>query len=271
VTANRVPLVWVDAFSDGPFTGNPAAVLLLEREAPEDAMQSLAFELGLSETAFVWPDVGGFSLRWFTPVTEVELCGHATLAAAHVLSSAGLLEGASVRFSTKSGWLEATVDGGEIEIDLPAQVPSAVDVPAELATRWPTLAAASGRFDLVVELESEEAVRRADPREVALATLPYRGVSITARGDTADYVLRFFAPRVGVPEDPVTGSAQCLLGPYWARVLGKSRLAAVQLSSRRGILGVRVDGTRVGVAGRAATVLSGTLSADAARRLVADS
>ncbi len=283
VTFPRVPLFWVDAFCEGPFTGNPAAVCVLERPAPEDAMQSLAFEIGLSETAFVWPEAGGFGLRWFTPVAEVDLCGHATVATAHALGGVGRLEGGRACFSTKSGVLEATVDGDEVEIVLPAEVPSPVDPPAALAARWPVVRAAAGRFDLLVELESEEAVRAVDPAAVELTSLPYRGIAVTAGGGGAagevapgrsagdaapDYVLRFFAPRVGVPEDPVTGSAQCLLGPYWAGALGRSRLRALQLSARRGVLRVRVDATRVGLAGRAVTLLSGEIVGEAARRLV---
>jgi PhzF family phenazine biosynthesis protein len=269
VSGDEVPLVWVDAFSGGPFTGNPAAVCLLERPAPDVAMQSLAFELGLSETAYVWPQGGDFGLRWFTPAAEVDLCGHATVAAAHALAGAGRLHGGRARFSTRSGWLEAVVDGEETEIDLPAEAPVAVEPPSELAARWPVVGAATGRFDLLVELEDEAAVRRVDPGAVDLAGLPYRGISVTARGDAADYVLRFFAPRVGVPEDPVTGSAQCLLGPYWARTLGATRLRAAQLSARTGALSVRVDATRVGVAGRAVTILTGAVTGPAARRLLA--
>jgi PhzF family phenazine biosynthesis protein len=272
VSGDGVPLVWVDAFSAGPFTGNPAAVCLLERPAPESAMQSLAFELGLSETAFVWPEPedGGFRLRWFTPLAEVDLCGHATVATAHVLSATGRLDGGRVRFATKSGWLEASVDGGEVEIDLPAEVPSPVEPPHALATRWPVVRAATGRFDLLVELESEDALRRVEPSVPALADLPYRGISATAAGSGgADYVLRFFAPRVGVPEDPVTGSAQCLLGPYWASLTGRTRLEALQLSPRGGALRVRVEGDRVKVGGRASTIIVGEVTGEAARRLIA--
>jgi predicted PhzF superfamily epimerase YddE/YHI9 len=281
-----VPIVWVDAFADGPFTGNPAAVCLLEHPAPEEAMQSLAFEIGLSETAFVWPREDGFGLRWFTPAAEVDLCGHATVAAAHALAGAGRLDAGRARFATKSGWIEATVDGDQIEIDLPGEVPRPVDVPAALAARWPVLRAATTRFDLLVELESEKAVRDLDPAAVDLASLSHRGVAVTARADAggdagargdvgaragadADYVLRFFAPRVGVPEDPVTGSAQCYLGPYWAAALGRVQLCAAQLSQRRGVLRVQVRGTRVGVTGRAVTVLRGEVTGDAAVSLSA--
>lgn len=264
------PLVWVDAFCDRPYGGNPAAVCLLDAPAPAGAMQSLAFELGLSETAFVWPTADGFSLRWFTPVAEVALCGHATVAAAHALVTAGRVGGGGpVRFHTESGELVATVDAGYVEIDLPAESPAGCDPPTVLAERWPVVAAATGRFDLLVELADDVAVRtlRPDPADIAaLAALAHRGVIVTARTSGAasdvgvDYVLRYFAPRVGVPEDPVTGSAQCLLGPYWARVLGRTRLRARQLSARGGALAVTVDGPRVRIGGKAVTVLSGTLS-----------
>jgi predicted PhzF superfamily epimerase YddE/YHI9 len=283
----RVPLVWVDAFADGPFTGNPAAVCLLDRPAGEAAMQSLAFELGLSETAFVWPEGTDFGLRWFTPLAEVDLCGHATVAAARALYDSGRLRTGRARFTTNSGLLEATVDGEEVEIDLPAEVASPVGVPPSLRSRVPAVRAATGRFDLLVELEDEDAVRRVDPATLDLGSLPYRGIAFSARGGTpvdhravgerADYVLRFFAPRVGVPEDPVTGSAQCLLGPYWADALGRSTLRAVQLSGRGGTLRVRVGGRRssaragdgrVGVAGRTSTVLAGHVTGEAASRLL---
>lgn len=267
MTAGSAPLFWVDAFCDGPFTGNPAGVCLLDRPAPEPAMQSLAFELGISETAFVWPEDGAFSLRWFTPVAEVDLCGHATVAAAHALATSGRLADRRARFATRSGWVEATVEGDEVEIDLPAEPAEPADVPDVLAARWPVVRAATGRFDLLVELEDEEAVRRVDPEAVDLGVLPFRGISVTARGAGVDYVLRFFAPQVGVPEDPVTGSAQCLLGPYWAAALGRTRLRVVQLSARRGALGVRVAGERVAVAGRAQTILTGEVTGEAARRL----
>lgn len=269
-----VPLYWVDAFCDRPYGGNPAAVCLLSSPAPVDAMQSLAFELGLSETAFVWPCPEGFSLRWFTPRAEVDLCGHATVAAAHALTAAGWLgDRHQVRFDTKSGALGATVEGDHVEIDLPAETPAPCDAPQVLTARWPVVAAASGRFDLLVEVADEAAVRDATVDLAGIAALSYRGVIVTARAQStgptgADYVLRFFAPRVGVPEDPVTGSAQCLLGPYWRTALGRSSLRARQLSARGGALDVLVEGTRARIGGRAVTVLSGTLShavADALR------
>lgn len=270
-TGVSVPLLWVDAFSERPYGGNAAAVCLLDAPAPAPAMQSLAFEMGLSETAFVWPVDDGFSLRWFTPLAEVDLCGHATLAAAHALATEGRLDGApTLRFLTRSGELLATVGPDSVEIDLPAEEPAACEVPAFLAARWPALAAATGRFDLLVEVPDARAVRELAPDLPQIAALPYRGVIVTAPAagadesgpdePGADYVLRYFAPCVGVPEDPVTGSAQCVLGPYWAAALGRTRLRARQLSARGGVLDVTLAGARVRIGGRATTVLSGVLS-----------
>jgi PhzF family phenazine biosynthesis protein len=269
--APEVPVVWVDAFTDRPFGGNPAAVCLLEHPASTDVMQAVAFELGLSETAFVWPEADGFRLRWFTPATEVDLCGHATVAAAHALRAAGRVAGtAPVGFHTRSGLVSASFDDGRIELDLPADAVTSADPPAALADRWPVTATTVGRSDLVVEVADADTVRSVVAPLEVIAALPYRGVIVTARGDPGsgtDYVLRFFAPAVGVPEDPVTGSAQCTLGPYWADRLGRTRLEAAQLSPRGGRLGVTVAGDRVGVAGTAVTVLVGALTGDAGGRL----
>ncbi|MHB1584606.1 MAG: PhzF family phenazine biosynthesis protein [Acidimicrobiales bacterium] len=272
----EVPLWWVDAFGDGPFTGNPAAVCLLERPADERWMQRLATELHLSETAYVWPvdgsdagaDGGGErSLRWFTPAAEVDLCGHATLAAAHALSEAGrAADGSILRFRTRSGLLVADVAGPMVSIDLPADSPRPLDRPGGTGTDRPPfglpaepVAYALGRTDLVVELGDAAEVAAAEPDLGSIAAAPYRGVIVTAAGgpDGADYVLRFFGPAVGVPEDPVTGSAQCVLAPYWAARLGRSRFAVRQLSLRGGWLEVVLAGDRVRLAGRAATVLTG--------------
>lgn len=287
-TPDRVPMFWVDAFSEEPFGGNPAAVCLLERPAPEPAMQALALELGLSETAYVWPDGGELSLRWFTPAAEVDLCGHATVAAAHALRSSGRVDGtAPVRFRTRSGVLSATfAPQDRVVIDLPADTARPVEPPPALARAWPVRSAAAGRTDLLLELPDAGAVREACPMEAEIAALDVRGVIVTAAGDAggapggdagapggaapagADYVLRFFAPRVGVPEDPVTGSAQCLLGPFWAERLGRHELEARQLSARGGALHVTVGGERVGVGGRAVTILEGAVSGRAAQRLL---
>lgn len=268
---DAIPLVWVDAFCEEPFSGNPAAVCLLERPAPEGAMQALARELGLSETAFVWPRGAAYDLRWFTPEVEVDLCGHATVAAAHALVEAGAVEGPEVVFATRSGILTAAVDGvaGVVTIDVPAEEPVSCEPPGSLGARWSVARAATGRFDLLIELADADAVRAVDAATPLLADVERRGVIVTARGGPggADYVLRFFGPRVGVAEDPVTGSAQCLLGPYWAAALGRTELRAAQLSRRGGSLGVCVAGERVRVSGSAVTVVAGHVVGAAARRL----
>lgn len=264
-----VPVVWVDAFCDHPFGGNPAAVCLLEEPAPAEAMQSLAFELGLSETAFVWPVADGYSLRWFTPAAEVDLCGHATVATAHALRTSERAVAGTLRFHTRSGILTAEVETRRVVLDLPADPPSPVEPSSDLPARWAVQATAIGRSDLVVELPDADAVRAVDAGDAGVVAHRYRGVIVTAPGDgsgpdSCDYVLRFFAPAVGVPEDPVTGSAQCTLGPYWASRLGRSELLAVQLSARGGVLHVAMAGERVRLAGHAVTVLEGTVTGRAA-------
>ena len=281
-TSSRSPsaVLWqVDAFADRPFTGNPAAVCLLPAPRDEAWMQAVAAEMNLSETAFVTasPDeLRVFSLRWFTPATEVELCGHATLAAAWTLWESGVLPaGEPARFDTASGRLtvEQRPDGW-LEMDFPATPPE----PWSDAPRA-AVAAALGlgeddlvglhrsRFDLVVEVGSARTVRRLAPRLDLVAGLPARGVIVTARGDGpgdgdgADFVSRFFGPAVGVPEDPVTGSAHCALAPFWAARLGKDEMTGYQASRRGGTVRVRLapDG-RVRLAGRAVTVLMGEIA-----------
>lgn len=260
-----LPLLWVDAFADGPFTGNPAAVVLLERPAPDAWMQRVAAELGLSETAFVVPREGDFDLRWFTPTTEVDLCGHATLASAHALWHAGRLPPeARARFHTRSGPLRAVRADDLVWIDLPALPPTSQE------TSLPGLTEALGaeprgvyrsRFDVLVELDDADAVRALRPDPAALARLAARGVIVTAHADEpgTDFVSRFFAPSVGVPEDPVTGSAHCVLAPFWARRLGRPTLTARQVSPRGGTLRLRLEDGRVHLGGRAVTVLEAHL------------
>lgn len=265
-----VPVVWVDAFSDRPFGGNPAAVCMLEAPAPEEAMQSLAFELGLSETAFAWPEGDGYSLRWFTPAAEVDLCGHATVATAHALVTTGRVAAGPVRFHTKSGLLTAEPATGRIVLDLPADPPVPVPAPAGVPAGWPVRSTWAGRFDLVIELPDVMALRAVRASDAAPVASRHRGLIVTAPGaeGDADYALRFFAPAVGIAEDPVTGSAQCTLGPYWSARLGRAELTAVQLSPRRGVLFVAVAGDRVRVGGRAVTVLEGAVSGRAAELLL---
>jgi len=250
----------VDAFTDKPFTGNPAAVCVLP-EPKEDAwMQNVAREMNLSETAFLLKQEDGFRLRWFTPAVEVELCGHATLASAHILWETGLLSpGEPARFHTLSGLLTATRRGDEIELDFPATPDEPAEAPAGLAE---ILGAAprnfrSSRYDHLVELESEELVRNLRPDFTRLKALPVRGIMVTSRASTPgfDFVSRFFGPAVGIDEDPVTGSAHCCLGPYWSQRLGKTELVAYQASARGGVVGVTIAGERVRLRGKTVTVM----------------
>jgi len=259
-------IVQVDAFTSTLFAGNPAAVCLLEDAAGEEWMQRVAAEMNLSETAFLRRrQDGGYELRWFTPVCEVELCGHATLASAHVLWEDGhLATGEVARFYTMSGRLTAERRHGWIEMDFPAERAEHATAPSEV---WKAVGAVPiwvgrNRFDYLIELESEEAVRELQPDFGRLRQIVARGFIVTARASTpgVDFVSRFFAPSVGVPEDPVTGSAHCCLAPYWAKKLGKEELIACQASARGGTVKVRWQGgDRVVLAGEAVTVLRGEL------------
>ena len=264
-----IPLLQVDAFSERPFAGNPAAVCLLDGPGDAGWMQSLASEMNLSETAFLHPEGGGYALRWFTPVAEVELCGHATLASAHALWETGRVAGGgAIDFATLSGTLSATRDGDWIVLDFPATAPEAADAPAGLAEALGVAPGWTGRsrFDWFVEVASPGDVAAARPDMAALAALEGRGVILTAAGgrDGADVTSRYFAPAYGIPEDPVTGSAHCALGPFWSERLGRARLVCHQASARGGILRVETRGDRVLLGGRAVTVLEGHLTAGAA-------
>jgi PhzF family phenazine biosynthesis protein len=220
--------------------------------------------MNLSETAFLVPRADGFDLRWFTPATEVDLCGHATLASAHVLWETGRLKLQKVaRFHTRSGLLTATRRAGLIELDFPADPTTPEPPPAVLrdALGIELLSVAKGRFDYLVEVENESVLRAIAPDFALLARLPVRGVAVTSRSDSSqyDFVSRFFAPAAGIDEDPVTGSAHCALGPYWGARLGKSDLTAYQASARGGVLYLRLEGEHVFIAGHAVTVLRGEL------------
>ena len=260
-------IVQVDAFTREPFGGNPAAVCVLPRPADPAWMQRVAGEMNLAETAFlVGRGSGAYDLRWFTPTVEVDLCGHATLAAAHVLWEDGHLpRDAAARFHTRSGRLSAVRRGGWIEMDFPAEPAEPVPAPAGLADALGVepIHVGRNRFDHLVELDSERTVRRLAPDLRGLGALPVRGVIVTARGEAGeiDFVSRFFAPRAGVDEDPVTGSAHCCLGPYWFGRLGRNPLTGWQASARGGLVRVRVAGDRVRLSGQAVTVLRGELLA----------
>jgi PhzF family phenazine biosynthesis protein len=257
----RLPIFRVDAFVlDRPFSGNPAAVVPLEGWLDDDTLRGLAAENNLSETAYFIPGDGVLPLRWFTPATEVDLCGHATLASAHVLFRHLGARGDRVVFSSRAGDLAVSRDGERLALDFPARPAAPVAPPGGLAAALgarpvETLSA----VDLLVVLETEEEVRAAAPDLAALGRLPHRAVIVTAPGREVDFVSRFFAPKVGVPEDPVTGSAHCTLIPYWSRRLGRPSLRARQLSPRGGELACEDRGDRVTIAGRARTTLEGTI------------
>ncbi len=257
-------IVQVDAFTDTPFRGNPAAVCLVPEPQTDLWMQLVAREMNLSETAFLHRQKDGFSLRWFTPTVEVDLCGHATLASAHVLWEDGhLTPDTQARFHTRSGLLTADRRGAWIEMDFPAKREEPVPAPPGLAEALGVTPKYVGRnqFDYLVEVEAEEAVRSLKPDHTALAKLPVRGVIVTSRAATHefDFVSRFFAPGSGIPEDPVTGSAHCALGPFRAARLGKKELVAYQAAPRGGVVRVRLADDRVLLGGQAVTVLRGEL------------
>jgi PhzF family phenazine biosynthesis protein len=258
------PLLQIDAFTDRPFAGNPAAVCLLPGPRDDGWMRQVGAEMNLSETAFLCQEADGYRLRWFTPKVEVDLCGHATLASAHALWETGLLRPEEeARFHTRSGLLTVVRDGEWMEMDFPAKPPAPAAAPPGLAEALGAAPRYVGRnqFDYLVEVESEEALRALAPDVARLAALPVRGVIVTARATTPgfDFVSRFFAPAAGVNEDPVTGSAHCCLGPFWRERLGRNEMRAYQASARGGVVGVRVAGERVVLRGQAVTVLRGEL------------
>jgi PhzF family phenazine biosynthesis protein len=249
----------IDAFTNRPFAGNPAAVCVLPAPRDDAWMQRVAREMNLSETAFLEPDGGAFSLRWFTPSAEVDLCGHATLASAHALWENGVLQkNESAKFQTKSGTLTCRRDGEWIEMDFPALKIERSDAPFALAEGLGTMPVFVGRTSLnwLVEVADEKSVRELRPDFRRLAELPVQGICVTARSDAHefDFVSRFFAPACGIDEDPVTGSAHCALGPYWAEKLGRNDLVGFQASERGGIVRAGARGDRVLLGGQAVTV-----------------
>lgn len=260
----KLPLFQVDAFTDRQFAGNPAAVCLLDEPGDPAWMQDVACEMNLAETAFLSKQADGYSLRWFTPAVEVDLCGHATLASAHVLWEQGYLPAATqARFHTKSGLLTAKRQGDWIELDFPAKPAEPVEIPPGLAEALgvPAVSMGMSQYDCLVEVESEAAVRALRPDIAKLATIPMRGMIVTSLASTPgyDFVSRFFAPSAGLSEDPVTGSAHCVLAPFWGKRLGRDELVGYQASARGGVVRVRLDGERVHLGGQAVTVLRGEL------------
>lgn len=260
-------IVQVDAFTNQPFKGNPAAVCVMDGPADEDWMQKVALEMNLSETAFLYPLNGGYSLRWFTPGAEVELCGHATLASAHVLFGDGHVPSdGSIRFVTRhSGELLVTRAGNRLQMDFPVLPVTKAEVPEglqdALGAKIVEAGSTQSESKLIVELESAEQLRRADLDMAFISRLKHWGICITATGDGEyDFISRFFAPRFRVNEDPATGSAQCALVDYWGRKLNKSHFRAYQASQRGGEFYLQLKGDRCLIGGEAVTTMRGQLT-----------
>lgn len=251
----------VDAFTDRVFGGNPAAVCPLEAWLPDHLLQSIAAENNLAETAFFVAEADGYRLRWFTPVAEVDLCGHATLASADVLFRILGYTSPSVRFHTRSGVLEVARHGDVYAMDFPVTMPVPCDPVAVLNTSLGLTPVQTLKgFDYVAVVETEAQVRALAPDFAQMATLDLRGVVVTAKGDRADFVSRFFAPALGINEDPVTGSAHCELAPYWAGILGKTTMRAEQLSARGGSVGCELRGDRIILTGQAAHYMTAQIT-----------
>ena len=252
-----IPFFQVDAFAEAPLTGNPAAVMPLDKWLADDVMQAIASENNLAETAFTVPAQSGdvdFHLRWFTPTVEIKMCGHATLAAAHIL-----LHGERVRFDTLSGILSVERNGDRLELDMPAAPVEPTAMPEllqALGTDGEAFFSSHGNGNAVVLLANETAVRAVEPDFSKLATLPYL-VSVTARGDEHDVSSRVFATYYGIPEDPVTGSAHTAIVPFWAQRLGRDEFTALQASKRTGLINCRLSGDRVILGGHCQTVIVG--------------
>ena len=269
----KIPIFQVDAFASGPFTGNPAAVCVLDGPRESEWMQQVAMEMNLSETSFLVPRDAHhreFDLRWFTPAIEVPLCGHATLASSHILwETARLRTDEAARFHTLSGWLTAKKSGDQIEMDFPAILHEKVALPDRLAEALglePNDIICNrglGKEDsnFLLELDSEETVRNLKPNFELLRRTVNAGIIVTSRGSSSkyDFISRYFACYAGIDEDPVTGSAHCMLAPYWSAKLGKVEMLAFQASARGGEVGVRFNGERVVLIGQALTVLQGSL------------
>jgi PhzF family phenazine biosynthesis protein len=259
-SSTNISIYQIDAFANQAFKGNPAAVCPLDAWLPDELMQSIAAENNLSETAFFVPEGDRFSIRWFTPCAEVELCGHATLASAFVLFNILGFEGDRIDFNSKSGILPVSRSGERLVLDFPSHPPEPCDVPAEIIEAFgmaPGECLKAG--DYVVIFHNDEQVRSASPDFEILKSLDSRGVIISAASEECDFVARFFAPNLGIPEDPVTGSAYTQLVPYWAKRTGKTAFHARQVSSRGGELFCELIGDRVRIAGTAVKYLEGTI------------
>lgn len=260
----KIPIYQLDAFTDTLFRGNPAAVVPLNEWLPDDTLQKIALENMVPETAYYVKSENGYHIRWFTPVTEVDLCGHATLAAAYVVFGEEGYEATGISFDSRSGILNVTrEEDGWLTLDFPVDTYQVAVPPPALQEAISPLVQVTGVYrgqsDYMVVLESEKELRELQPDIIVLSTVPTRGVIITAPGDEVDFVSRFFAPQSGIDEDPVTGSAHTTLVPYWAGVLGKSELVARQISSREGYLRCKLSGDRVLISGQVTEYLRGQI------------
>jgi PhzF family phenazine biosynthesis protein len=260
---SSIAIYTVDAFTNQAFKGNPAGVCITESAVSEEWMQKVAAEMNLAETAFLHKADDCYSLRWFTPEVEVDLCGHATLASAHILWLEGYDSDSVLRFKTKSGLLTAAKEDDWIHLDFPLERDTACEAPNFLrqALGVPFKYAGRNRMDYIVELENEDLVKSLNPNMELLKQLEGRGVIVTSRGKDAaiDFVSRCFFPGIGINEDPVTGSAHCCLGPYWQKQLHKSEFSALQISKRGGVLKLKLEGERIRISGQAVTTLRGQL------------
>lgn len=259
----NISIYQADAFADKIFGGNPAAICPLTEWLPDTLMQQIAMENNLAETAFIVKEQEGYRIRWFTPAVEVDLCGHATLAAAHVYFNHLAYTGNEIAFHSKSGPLTVTREkNGKLTLDFPADAFEKVDTVPDAITDGLGIVAKEvykGRFDYMVVTDSQQTIERLRPDFKTIATLKSRGILVTARGNESDFVSRCFFPQSGIDEDPVTGSAHTLLTPYWASVLGKNNLTAIQLSARRGHVDCALKGDRVLMSGYAVTFMKGEI------------
>ena len=257
----NLPIYQVDAFTDHVFGGNPAAVCPLESWLPDQTMQSIATENNLSETAFIVPLNGGYHIRWFTPVYEVDLCGHATLASAFVIFNHLDYQGEEIVFHSRSGELRVQKSGDQMVMNFPADIISEVSIPETLAASFNITprSAYKGKTDYLLIYESESDIQNLTPDFSLMRKTEARGVIVSAPGDEVDFVSRFFAPLAGVDEDPVTGSAHTTLTPFWVNQLGKNPLSARQISARGGVLACRLEGERVFLTGQAQLYLTGNI------------
>ncbi len=260
----EISLYQIDAFSSKLFAGNPAAVCPLDEWLPDEMMQSIAEENNLSETAFFVPKGNGYHIRWFTPASEVDLCGHATLASAYVLFNFLDYKNEAIQFDSKSGILAVTRDADWLVLDFPKQPPVSCDIPKEIVAAFTTMPIKCLKSeDLIVVFENEIDIELANPDFEQLKKLDSRGVIITAKSTRYDFVSRFFAPKYGIPEDPVTGSAYTQLAPYWASELGSNKFWVKQMSSRGGELYCEIVGDRVLISGKATKYLEGKITIEA--------